>query len=218
MAHEPGVAVATGFIASAVRAEFPALRLNWLTVEGRLRSSPPELSARIAKLSDRYRGASVVAMRTQPTPHAYRACFRQIGLDPDVTRIPSEQAAVDRLLHGRFLSRDLVADASLLALLDTGVPVWAIDADFVDQGGLGIRASRAGERLGSSPRARALSSGRLVVADARGVHALLFGQVAREHQVSARTARIALFAVAVAGVPTSHVEEALWVGVEALQS
>ena len=32
-------------------------------------------------------------MRTKPIPQAYRAFFRQIGLDPDVDRIPSEEAA-----------------------------------------------------------------------------------------------------------------------------
>ena len=86
-----------------MQAEFPGLRLDWMTVEARRGREPAGgRSAGCGALSNRYRGASVVAMRTQPIPHAYRAFFRQIGLDPDVTRIPSEEAAVARLLHGRF--------------------------------------------------------------------------------------------------------------------
>ena len=218
MGDELELAATAGFIAPALRAEFPALRLDWLTIECRLCASPPELRGRLAQLSNRYRGANVVAMRTQPVPHAYRAFFRQIGLDPDVTRIPSEQAAVDRLLHGCFRSRDLVADALLVALIETGVPVWALEGDLVDAGGLGIRASLAGDRLGSTMQATHLAPGRLVVADASRVHALLFGDVAPGHSVSLRTTQIALFAVAVAGVPSIHVEEALWACVETLHS
>ena len=64
-------------------------------------------------------------MRTKPVPQAYRAFFRQIGLDPDVQRIPSEQAALARLVQGGFRSVDLIADACLIALVETGVPVAA---------------------------------------------------------------------------------------------
>src|SRR5207248_5419308 len=103
--------------------------------------SPPAVKQRLKALSNRYRGASVVAMRTQPIPHAYRAFFRQIGLDPDTDRIPSEEAAVARLLYGGFRSSNLVDDALLIALIETGVPVWAVDAELVDAGGLGIQTS-----------------------------------------------------------------------------
>ena len=94
-----------------------------------MRDSPPELKRRLLDLSSRYRGASVVAMRTQPIPHAYRSFFRQIGLDPDVTRIPSEEAAVARLLHGQFRPENLIDDALLIAVVETGVPVWALDGE-----------------------------------------------------------------------------------------
>jgi DNA/RNA-binding domain of Phe-tRNA-synthetase-like protein len=147
-------------------------------------------------------------MRTQPIPHAYRAFFRQIGLDPDASRIPSEEAAVARLLHGGFRSRDLLSDALLIGLIETGVPVWALDADLVEAGGLGIRTTGAGERFGGVEPA--LPSGRLVVADARCVHALLFGPVAPGHAARPGTKRVTLFAVGVDGVPAIHIEEALW--------
>ena len=158
-------------------------------------------------------------MRTQPIPHAYRTFFHQIGLDPDVHRIPSEQAALYRLLQGQFPSRNLIDDACLIALVETGVPVWALDADLVDEGGLGIRLTVAGDRLGSGERGRVLSAGRLAVADAHKLHALLFDEdVAPGHGVSARTERVALFAVGVDGVPEIHIEEALWICVEALDA
>jgi DNA/RNA-binding domain of Phe-tRNA-synthetase-like protein len=204
-----------GFIEARVAAEFPALRLDWLPVEARPGPSPPEVKARLRALSDRYRGASVVAMRTKALPHAYRSFFRQIGLDPDVDRIPSEQAAVARLRQGGFVSRDLVRDAALIALIETGVPVWTLDARFVDEGGLGIRSTAAGDQLGGRD-GRGLARGRLAVADAQCVHGLLFGELAGRHRVSGQTARVVLFSVGVAGVPAIHIEEALWLCVELL--
>jgi DNA/RNA-binding domain of Phe-tRNA-synthetase-like protein len=146
--------------------------------------------------------------------HAYRAFFRQIGLDPDATRIPSEEAAVARLLHGGFRSTDLLADALLIALVETGVPVWALNADLVEPGGLGIRTTVEGEPFGET--GHALPAGRLVVADERQLHALLFGPLAPDHAAGPRTPRVALFAVAVAGVPAIHVEEALWASSDVL--
>lgn len=199
---------ATGFIEPRLGSEFPGLALAWTAFEARSRASSAAVRQRLRALSDRVGGADVVAMRTQPIPHAYRAFFRQIGLDPDVNRIPSEQAAVARLLHGGFRSTDLLADALLIALVETGVPVWAINGDLVDAGGLGIRTTGEGERFGAI-RER-LPPGRLAVADASKLHALLFGPIAPGHEAGPRTPRIALFAVAVEGVPAIHVEEAIW--------
>jgi DNA/RNA-binding domain of Phe-tRNA-synthetase-like protein len=204
-------------VEAELRAEFPGLRLDWLTVEARLRDSPIDVRQRLRMLSNRYRGANVIAMRTQPIPHAYRAFYRQIGLDPDTRRIPSEEAAVTRLIDGQFRSRNLVHDALLIALIETGVPVWGLDADLVDAGGLGIRASTHGDRLGSNDFSSAIPPGTLVVADAGCVHSLLFGDLAPGHIVGSRTTRIVLFAVAVDGVPAIHVDEALWLTVEALR-
>jgi DNA/RNA-binding domain of Phe-tRNA-synthetase-like protein len=207
---------ATGFIAPELAAEFPGLRVHWLSVSGRSAGSPPEVRRRLKSLSNRYRGASVVAMRTQPIPHAYRTFFRQIGLDPDTIRIPSEDVAVARLLHGEFRSSGLLDDALLIAVIETGVPVWALDGDAVDAGGVGIRTSVAGDRLGVTEYGSFLAPGTLVVADARCVHALLFGEIAPGHGVSSKSSRIVLFSVGVPGVPAIHVEEALWVCTEVL--
>jgi DNA/RNA-binding domain of Phe-tRNA-synthetase-like protein len=213
---ETELQAAPGFVAPELRDELPGLRLRWVTVAHKARTSSPAVVGRLRELSNRYRGAGVVAMRTQPIPHAYRAFFRQIGLDPDVDRIPSEEAAVARLLHGHFQSHGTLEDALLIALVETGVPVWALDADLVDPGGLGIRTAASGERLGGADHAYPLAPSQLVVADARCIHARLFGEVAPGHAAGARTERIALFSVGVEGVPAIHVEEALWVCSEAL--
>ncbi len=123
-----------------------------------------------------------------------------------------------RLLQGRFQSRDTVRDALLIALIETGVPVWALDARVVDRDSLGIRISVAADRLGGAPDGMALPAGQLVVADRESVHATLFSEPAPEHAPGPRTHRMVLFAVAVDGVPAIHVEEALWVSTDAIEA
>jgi DNA/RNA-binding domain of Phe-tRNA-synthetase-like protein len=206
-----------GFLDPEVRAEFPGLILRWATVEAHAARSSRELKGRLRDLSNRFRGDSVVAMRTQPIPRAYRVFFRQIGLDPDVTRVPSEQAAVARLLHGRLPSRDLIADALLIAVVETGVPVCALDAEVVDAAGLGIRVAAGGERLGGEA-GPPVSAGELVVADRLCLHAALFGEIAPGHEPGPATTHVALYSVGVPGVPSIHVEEALWTAAELLRS
>lgn len=212
--NELELRAAPGFIEPRVRAEFPGLALAWMTLEVAPRDNSRAVRQRLRRLSDRWHGASVVAMRTQPIPHAYRTFFRQVGLDPDVTRIPSEEAAVKRLLHGGFRSTGRVPDALLLALLETGVPVWALEADRVDAAGLGIRTSLPGEHLGSV--GYPLAPGRLVVADGSRIHALLFGALAPGHEAAERTQLASVFSVGVPGVPAIHLEEALWTCAEIL--
>jgi DNA/RNA-binding domain of Phe-tRNA-synthetase-like protein len=213
------VSSVSGLVEPALREEFPGLRLVWTAVDARMRGSPPEVARRLRDLSDRYRGAGVVAMRTQPIPHAYRTFFRHVGVDPDAARIPSEAAAVRRLLQGAFESRDALADALLIAVIETGVPVWALDARVVDLPSLGVRVSVQGDRLGTDPhRGIPLPAGQLVVADSAAVHATLFGEPAPGHRPGPRTAQIVLFALGVDGVPAIHVEEALWIAVEVLEA
>lgn len=205
---------AEGFVEQRVRDEFPGLRLHWITRRARPAPSPRSLVHQLQELSSRYRGASVIALRTKPIPHAYRAFFRQIGLDPDIHRIPSEDVAVTRLMQGGFASAGLIADTCLVALIETGVPVWALDADAVDPDGLGIRTASAADR--DAARAPYLEPGSLVIADSSAVHGLLFGEPVASSQPGSRTERVALVAVAVDGVPAIHVEEALWICAELL--
>lgn len=214
MSSDRELLAACGFVEPKVRAEFPGLRLRWLSVDASRRRSPHWVRQRLQNLADRYRGASVVSMRTHPIPHAYRSFYRQVGLDPDASRIPSEEAALARLMQGGFRSRDLISDALLIALVETGIAVWALDAARVDPRGLGIRTTVAGERFGAT--GTRLAEGHLAVADPLSVHALLFGAIAPGHEVTSGTRRVTLFAVGVDGVPEIHVEEALWCCAEVL--
>jgi len=203
-----------GWCAREVEDELPELRLLVDEVQVGRRGpvtggSPPEIRERLRDLSNRFRGPRAVAIRREPVPAAYRVFFRHIGLDPDVVRTPIEAAALERMLQGGFLSGGLLEDVLLIATVDTGVSVWALDADSLD-GPLGIRPSRAGETLGRSSDAPALPAGRLVVADGSTAVAILFGELAHGHEPHEVTRRVALFAVQVAGVPALYVEEALW--------
>jgi DNA/RNA-binding domain of Phe-tRNA-synthetase-like protein len=150
-----------------------------------------------------------VNVRQEAIPAAYRVFFRHIGLDPDVTRTPIEAAVLERMLDGGFLSEGLLADILTLGLIDTAVPVWALDADTLN-GPLGIRLSRSGERLGGGSEGPSLGAGRLVVADADHPLSILFDDPAPAHAPTASTRRLSLYAVQVAGVPALHVEETLW--------
>jgi len=199
-----------GWAATEVSQEFPELRLLGSQLRARpARRSPAPVRARLRLLSNRFSGPRAVNLRREPVPAAYRVFFRHIGLDPDVNRPPGEAAVLERLLHGGFEARGLLDDALLIALVETGVPLWALDHDRVD-GPLGIRIARAGEPLGREPSAPALPQGRLVVADASSALAVLFGDLAPGHGVGPATRAVSLYAVQVAGVPDIHVEEALW--------
>jgi len=218
-ASEPGAPAAraepvVGWRSHELEAELPALRLLHADVEVARRSSltgtsPPDVKARLRELSSSFRGARAVGLRREPVPAAYRVFYRHIGLDPDIVRTPIEDAVLERMLRGGFLSAGLLDDVLLIALLDTGVPVWALDTESLD-GPLGIRPSTEGEHLGRSRQAPPLPSGRLVVCDASAALAVLFGDVAPGHRPGARSSRLTIFSIQVAGVPTLYVEEALW--------
>jgi DNA/RNA-binding domain of Phe-tRNA-synthetase-like protein len=171
--------------------------------------STPAVLARLRELSNRWRGARAVNVRQEAVPAAYRVFFRHIGLDPDVTRTPIEAAVLERMLDGGFLSEGLLSDVLTLGLIDTAVPVWALDGDTLN-GPLGIRLSRAGERLGSGSDGPSLGAGRLVVADADHALSVLFEAPSPPHAPTSTTRRLLLYAVQVAGVPALHVEETLW--------
>jgi DNA/RNA-binding domain of Phe-tRNA-synthetase-like protein len=211
-----------GWLAQDVQQELPELKLISAEVQvGRAEqvtaSCPPDVKARLRGLSNRFHGARAIGIRREPVPAAYRVFFRQIGLDPDVVQTPIEAAVRERMLRGGFLPGGLLEDILLIALLDTGIPVWALASETVD-GALGIRSSAEGERLGTSPDAAVLPPGRLVIADSSAPLAILFGELAAAHRPQARTRELTLFAVAVAGVPGLYVQEALWTCQTALSS
>jgi DNA/RNA-binding domain of Phe-tRNA-synthetase-like protein len=203
-----------GWRAPEIEEELPQLRI--VIADVRLpaagiarRGSPPGVQRRLHDLSNRYRGARAVGVRREPVPSAYRVFYRQIGLDPEVARTPIEGAVLERMLRGGFLSEGLLQDVLLIALVDTGVPVWALDAQTVS-GELGVRLSLEGEPLGKSSDALPLPAGGLVVADDTAALGHLFGALAEDCEVGSRTRELTLFAVQVAGVPMLYLEEALW--------
>ena len=196
-------------VEAALAEEWPGLRLAWSAFAAVPGPSPPEVRERLKRLSDTFRGPQAIALRQQAIPQAYRVFYRHIGLEPDERRVPVEALALERMKHGGFRSRSLLDDAITIAVVDTSVPVWALDGARLD-GEPRLRAAAEGEPLGRGEAAVPLPDGRLVVADDRGPVAELFGDVARAHGVTRETREIVLFSVAVPGVPAIHVDEALW--------
>jgi DNA/RNA-binding domain of Phe-tRNA-synthetase-like protein len=190
-----------GFVAPELAAEFPDLRVVWVEVPAAFGASPPALRERLRALSDKLRGAQAIALRGRDVPHAYRVFFRHIGIDPDVVRVPVEALVLERLMHGGYPSRGRLPDALSIACIETGVPVWALDADRLEPP-LGVRT--AGDAL--------------VLADAAGPVAELFAAPGEAHAPTRETRRLALVTVVVPGVPALFAEEALWIAGEALEA
>jgi len=195
-------AVRTGVVAPALTAEHPGLWLAWTEVAATPAPTPPELRRRLAAMADRIRGAEAIALRGREIPHCYRVFFRQVGLDPDVVRTPVEALMLRRLWDGGLLPRNLVEDALTVAVLETGVGVWAFDADHL-VGELGLR--EADDR-------------RIVVADDEGTVAVLFQDPSPRAAITRRTHNVALVAVAVPNVPDVYVQEALWTAWDILRT
>jgi len=202
-----------GWVAPHLSAEFPGLGIAWVEVEARPGRSPEFVRQRLRGLADRFYGAQAIHLRERPIPWAYRVFYRQIGLDPDRTRTPVEQLALDRLHDGEFKSRGMPADAITVAIAETGVALRAFDADRLE-GGLCIRDSAPGESLPGRPGELAL--GTLVVADEERPVSLLFGAGGEDHGVSEDSRRLALVAIQVKGVPQIAVDEALWMAATTL--
>ena len=200
-------AIEDGWVEPELRQEFPGLGLRYVTVERGSGRSSRELKQRLRLLSDRFTGGEAINLRHRPIPWAYRVFFRHIGLDPDRTRTPVEQLALERMQHGGFRSRSVLDDALTIAIVESGVAIRAFDADRIE-GRLGVRGSAPGEGLEGRPGE--LPAGTLVVADEIRPVALLFAAIASGRGVRRRTRRTILAAIAVEGVPEIAVEEALW--------
>jgi DNA/RNA-binding domain of Phe-tRNA-synthetase-like protein len=201
-----------GWVEAELAGDFPELGLLHTPLDARPRKSPPEVKERLHKLADRYTGGKVVHMRQDAVPWAYRVFSRQVGIDPDTDRTPVERIAVERLRHGGFQSENLVDDALTIAIADTGVPVFALDADKL-VGATGLRLARPGEQLAG---VRPLSDRQLVAADDSRPVAIVLGEVAHDAGVTWDTQRMRLCALRVKGVPPIAVEEALWIAAETL--
>jgi len=205
-----------GWVAPHIEAEFPGLGIAWVEVDAAPGRSPEPVRRRLQDLSDRFYGSHAIHMRERPIPWAYRVFFRQIGLDPDRTRTPVEQLALDRLHDGAFASKGLPADAIAIATIETGVALRAFDADRLE-GRLCIRDTGPGESLPG--KAAELAHGTLTIADERAPLALLFGESTAERTtVNPDARRIAIVAIQVKGVPQASIDEALWIAVAAVEA
>jgi DNA/RNA-binding domain of Phe-tRNA-synthetase-like protein len=195
-----------GWVAPQIAAEFPGLGIVSVTIDGGPAKSPEEVQRRLRELSDRFYGSHAIHLRERPIPWAYRVFFRQIGLDPDSTRTPVEQLALERLQNGAFKSRGLPQDALDIAIVETGVALRAFDGEQV--GRLSIRDTAPGESL---PGERGeLSQGTLVIADERGPIGRLFGEASDWSGIERVSRRLTIVAIQVNGVPQISVDEALW--------
>ena len=210
---DPDALATRGGVDPGLAEEFPGLYLRHATVERGSGRTPPELKERLRTLSSRFAGAQAIALRNKPIPWAYRVFYRHIGLDPDEQPTPVEALALERMMKGGFVSRNLLDDALTLAIVESGVAVLAFDADRVELP-LTIRPSAGGEELEGRPGE--LPGGTLVIADPARPVALLFGATASGRGVHPETARTLLAAVGVSGVPEIAVEEALWLVADAM--
>jgi DNA/RNA-binding domain of Phe-tRNA-synthetase-like protein len=216
MTEDRAVRSEQGWVAPRVATELPGLGISWVVVDGAPRRSPEPVRRRLRDLSDRFYGSHAVHMRERPIPWAYRVFFRHIGLDPDSTRTPVEQLALDRLRDGAFVSSGLPADAVTIATVETGIALRAFDADRIE-GGLCIRDTAPGESLpgqqGELPR------GTLAIADERRPLEPLFGAAtSSELGVDSTTHRVAIAAIQVKDVPDVAVDEALWLASSAIEA
>lgn len=208
----------TGWVGPELAAELPGLEVLQVAVAGgRRRRSPVEVHQRLWAMSSRFTGARAVSLRRQPVAAAYRACFRQIGLDPDQTRTPIEAAVLKRMRDGRFKSEGLPDDALLVALLETSVAMFALDAARV-QGDVGLRLAGARERLGDEEAGPVLDPGQVVLADSTRPLGTLFAELEETAMVSDETETTLLLAVRVRGVPSVIAEEALWIASDTLRA
>jgi len=186
--------VIRGEVEEEVAEEFPRLALWSLSADATFGKSSRLLRERLADVGDRARGIALGSLRTDSVTAAYRAFARQIGLDPDVERNPLEQAAFERLATGGFASRDRLRDALLIGMLETGVPLWLLDARHV----------RSSMRIARDDAAR------LVVRDERRVLASLMCEPDAELAPTKQTRRVLVYALRVGTVPHPTVHEALW--------
>lgn len=184
-----------GAVDPAVAAELPGLTLWELTAPADLRRGrDPAVRDRLREIAGRITGGVAIEARQDEIVHAYRVCFRHVGLDPDEQRTPYEAALLERLRHGGFRSRGVLPDALLLALLDTKVAVVAFD-DAQLAGGLRLAV---GQEAGS-----------IVVADDVQPVAPLFGDPLAGLTAGRETEVARLAAVTPGGVPAIAAWEAL---------
>ncbi|MEV4420344.1 hypothetical protein AB0L40_10275 [Patulibacter sp. NPDC049589] len=206
-----------GLVAADAAAVHPGLALLELTVPIRTaRKSPAWSKDRLARLSTSVDGHDVLTMHLAPVPAAFRALYKAMGRDPDADRPPQEEAFFRRLADGGFPHRGLPADALLIALAETGVPVWAVDADRV-RGPLAIRRATPDDHARLEPSPHPPGARDLVVADADGPVAAVGRPPHPDRAVRLATTHARLYALQLDGVADMRIHEAFWLCTSQLQ-
>jgi AcrR family transcriptional regulator/DNA/RNA-binding domain of Phe-tRNA-synthetase-like protein len=201
-------------VLGALRTDLPELALWTVELAARPGPSPAPVRRRLETLGDRAAAAEAEGARRESTPWAYRVLLRQLGVDPAGAYGLTEQMALRPGDVGQLESSGLPLDALLVATIETGVPLVAMDAAGLE-GELALRRARAGELLGAD--GAALPEGCVVIADERRPVAVLFGRTAGAVEVSGKSERLALAAIQAKGVPDLSVEEALWTAIEIMR-
>ena len=192
----------SGWLDHAVAAEFPTLAMRYTVIDGRNRASSPAMKDRMADHSKRFTGVRAMELPQHQIPAAYRAFFRQLGLDPDAQPTPVEAIARERIVRGSFPSRGIITDALVVATIESHVALGVLDAGPLD-GPLGIRPVR-------DPDPPELPRGTLVIADAEAPVAQLFGPPFDRCAVTNDTTSLAIVAVGVPGMSKWVLDDALW--------
>ena len=203
-----------GRVARDLEAEFPGLILSVRRCLGPVVEDPGVVE-RLATIASRIRGRSAVEMRREVVPAAYRAFYRQVGLDPDVEMTPVEAALARRLFDGGVKVSDPLHAALELAVLETSAPVYALDAGGVE-GHPCIRTAGTDEELSGPGGVATRAPGRLLLADDAGPLCRLFDEPAARAAPTPASSELLLVAVGVPGVAPMVLDEALEIASGAL--
>ncbi len=196
-----------GWVDPALEAEFPGLALMTRGCPGPV-AADPGVTERLDAVASRVRGRTAVEMRRETVPAAYRAFYRQVGLEPDVEMTPVEAAIGRRLFDGGVKARGPLQSALELAVLETSAPVYALEAGALE-GSPGIRPAAAEEEVAGAEGFPERSPGRLVVADEAGPLCWLFGEAHGRGAASVSSPALMLVTVGVPGVSPMVLDEAL---------
>lgn len=200
----------SGWTAEGITEDFPGLGLVELpsAVDA---GAADRVARRMDDVSARITGERAATMQADVVPSAYRTLARQLGLDPDEDGTPLARLMRERIRWGKLPDRGLVGNALALAVLETGVPVFALPITEVG-GNLGLMTAIDGEALPGA--GEPLPAGTVVVSDLSRPLALA---LLPSPLLPAARESVVLYALRAPGVSDLVVEEALWVAAGLLQ-